>query len=180
MTGIMPGIRGVTEMDKTVFSQGSHNLERRWMREQIAGPHCDKNPTRSMRNGYCSREERAIHRSRAWKASSGKWHCGLAIKDWWDFSKIRKKWRVFQAWTRAWKVNSLGCKGRRKWQEMGLEWYMVPEPWNTEGRLLRSQADNESFGLHGRSPQESEKFKKRTALCADRIYQRKRRLKKEE
>lgn len=63
---------------------------------------------------------------------------------------------------------------------MGLEWYMVPEPWNTESRLLRSQADNESFGLHGRSPQESEKFKKRTALCADRIYQRKRRLKKEE
>lgn len=57
---------------------------------------------------------------------------------------------------------------------------MVPEPWNTESRLLRSQADNESFGLHGRSPQESEKFKKRTALCADRIYQRKRRLKKEE
>lgn len=78
----MPGIRGVTKMDKTVFSQGSHNLERRWMREQIAGPHCDKNPTRSMRNGYCSREERAIHRSRGmesfqWKMTLWFSHKGL-------------------------------------------------------------------------------------------------------
>ena len=47
---------------------------------------------------------------------------------------------------------------------MCLEWYMVPESWNTEGRLLRSHADNESFGLHSRSPEEFEKFKKRTAL----------------
>ena len=45
----MPDTGGVTKMDKTVFSQGAHNLERRWMHEQVAGPQCDKNPTSGMR-----------------------------------------------------------------------------------------------------------------------------------
>ena len=47
---------------------------------------------------------------------------------------------------------------------MGLEWYMIPESWDIEARLLRSHAGNENSGLHGRSPEESEKFKKTTAL----------------
>lgn len=33
-----------------------------------------------------------------------------------------------------------------------------------EHRRLRSHADNENFELHGRSPEESEKLKKKTAL----------------
>ena len=62
-------------MDKMVFSQGSHNLDRQWMHGQIAGPHCDKNSAGCMRNGYCSREKRAIHRS--WGMESFQWKMTL-------------------------------------------------------------------------------------------------------
>lgn len=62
-------------MDKMAFSQGSHNLDRQWMHGQIAGPHCDKNSAGSMRNGYCSREKRAIHRS--WGMESFQWKMTL-------------------------------------------------------------------------------------------------------
>lgn len=57
---------------------------------------------------------------------------------------------------------------------MCLEWYMIPESWDIEERLLRSHAGNENSGLHGRSPEESEKFKDNSFTGAGIEYTRER------